>query len=125
MNELHLPWLEISLLIPAVAALMVWRIPDHNRKRAIATWASGLTLFVSTAGWIDFETLFTYQARDYYDAIHTLVGMDELVMDKLNGPLLPLTALLFFLTLLATPESSMARSRLLGFSYRYPSRSQS
>lgn len=104
MNELHLPWLELAILIPAFACLLVWRVTEGSQKRQVSLWASGLTLLVSTAGWIDFQTLFTYQARDYYDAIHMLIGIDELVMDKLNGPLLPLTALLFFLTQLATPR---------------------
>ena len=65
---------------------------------------AGITFLLALAGWIDFETLFSFEAHDHWDVVKSIIGRDEFVIDKLNAPLLPLTALLFFLTMLATPR---------------------
>lgn len=104
MNELHLPWLELGILVPAMASLWVGRILDVTRARAASLAVAGTTFLLALAGWIDFETLFSFEAHDHWDVVKSIIGRDEFVIDKLNAPLLPLTALLFFLTMLATPR---------------------
>jgi len=109
MNELHLPWLELCILVPAVSSLWVGRIPDAAQARSAGLAVAGATLFLALAGWIDFESLFSFEAHDHWDVVKSLLGRDEFVIDKLNAPLLPLTALLFFLTMLATPRVKLGK----------------
>ena len=104
MNELHLPWLELGILVPAMASLWVGRIPEVTRARSASLAVAATTFLLALAGWIDFETLFSFEAHDHWDVVKSIIGRDEFVIDKLNAPLLPLTALLFFLTMLATPR---------------------
>ena len=104
MNELHLPWLELCILLPALASLWVGRIIDVSRARSAGLFFSATTLLLALAGWIDYETLFSFEAHDHWDIVKSIIGREEFVIDKLNAPLLPLTALLFFLTMLATPR---------------------
>ena len=104
MNKLHLPWLEFAILIPLLAAAYVWKIKSAEEKRFLSIVASGLTLAITLSAWIDFESLFTYEAGDRWDAIKTVFGRGEFMIDQLNAPLLPLTSLLFLMTFLATPR---------------------
>lgn len=104
MNELHLPWLELCILLPALSSLWVGRIVDVSRARSASLFLSATTLLLALAGWIDYETLFSFEAHDHWDIVKSVIGREEFVIDKLNAPLLPLTALLFFLTMLATPR---------------------
>ncbi|MEQ1827265.1 MAG: proton-conducting transporter membrane subunit [Pirellula sp.] len=104
MNELHLPWLELCILIPALSSLWVGRILDAAQARSAALAVSAVTLVLALAGWIDFESLLTFEAHDHWDVVKSLLGREEFVIDKLNAPLLPMVALLFFLTMLATPR---------------------
>ncbi len=104
MNELHLPWLELCILLPTLASLWVGRVHETTRARSISLAVSALTVLLALAGWIDFQMLFKFEAHDHWDVVKTLIGREELVIDELNAPLLPLTALLFFLTMLATPR---------------------
>ena len=109
MNELHLPWLEVCIIVPALAALWVSRIQDAVQARSVGLAVSGTTLVLALAGWFDYESLFSFEAHDHWDVVKSLLGRDEFVIDKLNAPLLPLTALLFFLTMLATPRVKLGR----------------
>ena len=104
MNELHLPWLELCILLPALSSLWVGRIVDVSRARSASLFLSATTLLLALAGWIDYETLFSFEAHDHWDIVKSVIGREEFVIDKLNAPLLPLTVLLFFLTMLATPR---------------------
>ncbi|MDZ4851732.1 MAG: proton-conducting transporter membrane subunit [Pirellulaceae bacterium] len=104
MNELHLPWLELAILVPTIAAIWVGRIHESSRARTASLAVAAITLFLTTACWIDFESLVTFEAHDHWDLVRAIIGRNELVIDKLNAPLLPLTTLLFFLTMLATPR---------------------
>ncbi len=104
MNELHLPWLELAILVPLVGAWWTGRLSDTSRARSASLAVAAVTLVLSTSAWIDFESLFTFEAHDHWDVVRDLIGREELVIDQLNAPLLPLTSLLFFLTMLATPR---------------------
>ncbi len=104
MNELHLPWLELCILVPGLASLWVGRLQEPTQARSASLAIAAITLLLALAGWIDFETLFSFEAHDHWDAVQSLIGREEFVIDKLNAPLMPLTALLFFLTILATPR---------------------
>ncbi len=109
MNELHLPWLELCILVPGLASLWVSRLQDATQARSAGLAVAATTVLLALAGWIDYETLFSFEAHDHWDVVKSLIGREEFVIDKLNAPLMPLTALLFFLTMLATPRVKFGR----------------
>jgi NADH-quinone oxidoreductase subunit M len=102
MNELRLPWLELCILLPALGSLRVkfTRDPDAARRQSLI--ASGLTLACAIAAWLSFRSQHLLQAVDLRGPLARLLHDDLLVIDELSAPLLPLAALICFLTNLAT-----------------------
>ena len=109
MLELHLPWLELAILTPILGALWLRSGRDPVRVRRQALLICSLTLGLAIGEWIDFGTLHTFEAHDHWDLVHRLTSLDVLVVDELSAPLLPLTALLFLMTVLATLPTKAAR----------------
>jgi NADH-quinone oxidoreductase subunit M len=115
MLEFRLPWLEACILLPAVGAIWVKFKSDPEGARRRSLVVSGLTLVCAVAAWLDFRLLQAFGDRDRWDPLARLLGEDLLVVDALSAPLLPLAALIYFLTNLATlrtkvREFSFARS---------------
>ncbi len=109
MIELHLPWLELAVLTPLLGALLASFVKDAERTRAITLACSGLALLFAVGAWEDFQTLKVYEAHDRWDLVSPLLGPDAMVVDEFNAPLLALTALLCFLTPLATLRTKLKR----------------
>jgi NADH-quinone oxidoreductase subunit M len=115
MDQLRFPWLALCVLLPAIGAVWVrlTHDPDDARRRSLA--ASGLALACALAAWLDLGALRSVEARDPGDLLGALFRRDFLVIDELSAPKLPLAALIYFLTNLATlrtkvREFSFARS---------------
>jgi NADH-quinone oxidoreductase subunit M len=111
----HFPWLELGVLVPAIGAIVVFFLRDAVRARRWSIRVSGLALAVATAGWADFGPLHTFSAHDAWNPVARLPRTEAFAVDQLSAPLLPLAALLYFLTHLATlrakaREFSFARS---------------
>lgn len=109
MNQLHLPWLELTVLIPLVGAAVVWRLRRAEEARQAALLCAGAALFCAVAAWLDLSSLHTFEAHDSWDLLTAIVGYDPLVVDELSAPLLPLAALLFLATMATTTRTKMAR----------------
>ena len=109
MTHLHLPWLEFSILIPLIGAVLVNRLRDPVRARTWSVVASGMTLMGAIAGWGDFCLLNATTADDAWDLLPRLIGREVFVIDQLSAPLLPLTALLFTLTIFTTLRTKIRR----------------
>lgn len=107
--ELHFPWLECSILIPLCGALLCGLQRDTETARRYAFVISVLTLVSSAGEWIDFSTLNTFLAHDHWDVIQLLLGRDIFVIDELSAPLVPLTALLYLLTIASTVRTKASR----------------
>lgn len=109
MSELHLPWLQLLVLVPAVGALWVGRIrqPDVARKHCLTF--TGLTLLLAIGAWQDFYSLNAVSAHDPSDVVAALLGDTVLTVDRVNAPLLPMAALLYFLTSFATLRTKIRR----------------
>lgn len=107
--NLHLPWLELTIMTPLVGALLVCRVRDPEVARARALIVTGLALFLALGAWEDFRTLHTFEAHDHWDMVSPLLGADAVVIDELSAPLLPLAALLYFLTTLSTLRTKVRR----------------
>lgn len=114
MTDLHLPWLESSILIALIGALAVSRARDPHQGRSWCLIFSGLVLASTIGGWLDFEWIDfgqtqEIQADDAWHLLSSLVGREVLVIDHLSAPLLPLVAMLYFLTTLTTLGTKVRR----------------
>ncbi len=109
MMELHLPWLELAILIPILGALWIGRIREAKLVRRQTLFVCAITLGLAIGEWIDFGTLHTFEAHDHWDLVHRVTTVDILVVDELSAPLLPLTALVFLMTVLSTLPSKAGR----------------
>lgn len=114
MSELHWPWLELSIVIPAAAALCVGRLRDSEAAHKASVIFAAATLACTTGAWIDFSLLDASQAHGRWDLAGRLFGANVLVVDQLSAPLLPLTALLYFVTVLTT-----LRTKIRQFSFAW------
>lgn len=109
MKELHLPWIELSILVPLLGAAWLARIREAELARKWGLMFFGAALCCSTAAWADFGALRTSQAHDSWDVTSALFGRSLFVLDELSAPLLPLAALLYLLTALATLRTKVRR----------------
>jgi NADH-quinone oxidoreductase subunit M len=109
MLELHLPWLELAIIMPLIGAALARFGGDVERARLVAVVSSGLTLLLAIGAWQDFNTLKTFEAHDRWDVMGPLFGPDAIIIDQFNAPLIALTALVFFLTPLATLRTKVKR----------------
>lgn len=108
-TELHFPWLELSILLPLCGALICTFINQGQASYRVASLLSGLTLCLTLGEWIDFSTLNSFAAHDHWDLVRFVFAQDVFVIDELSAPLLPLTALLYFLAIISTPRSKAVR----------------
>ncbi len=109
MTDLHFPWLELSILIPLLGAIVVGRFRDPLRARHWSVVISGLALVGTFGAWEDFGLLHAKEADDAWHLLSGVLGREVLVIDQLSAPLLPLTALLYFLTNLTTLRTKIRR----------------
>ena len=108
--ELHFPWLECSIVLPLLGAFACMLLSSDNQKaQRVAIIASGLTLLSASGEWLDFASMQSFEAHDHWDFIHWLFGRDIFVIDELSAPLLPLSALLYLMTILSTLRTKLDR----------------
>ncbi len=109
MLELHLPWLELAIVAPLLGVLVGILVKETQTTQWIAVITAGLTLVFTIAAWADFSRLKVFEAHDRGDVLSPWLGTEAIVMDEFNAPLLSLTALMFFLTPLATLKTKLKR----------------
>ncbi|MCR9292264.1 MAG: oxidoreductase [bacterium] len=109
MPELHLPWLELSVLIPLIGAIVVACIRNLDQARRVSIAICSLTLICAAGEWLDFELLGTFEAHDHWDVFQYIFRRDVFVIDELSAPLLPLAALLYLTTVLTTLRTKINR----------------
>jgi NADH-quinone oxidoreductase subunit M len=107
MSELHLAWLELAILIPMIGAALVARLKDTRTARHWCLGLTGAALVCTFGAWRNFAALHAEVAHDPGPFAHSL--HDFLEVDALSAPLLPLTALLYLLTAIATLRTKMRR----------------
>jgi NADH-quinone oxidoreductase subunit M len=109
MNELHAPWLEMALLLPLVASVLTdrQRTPQSARLFSLAAGAGSLMLLA--AGWADLRLMTATSAS--FDWGWSSLGLSQspFVLNQFNAPLLVMTALIYFLTVLATLRTLVRR----------------
>ncbi len=109
MNDLHLPWLELSVLVPLLGAGVVSRLRERDGACRLAAVFCGAALALVVGGCWDFLLLQTPQAHDRWDMLAEIAGRDLVRVDHFNAPLLPLVALLYLLVAVATLRAKARR----------------
>lgn len=109
MPQLHLPWLELTVLLPLAGAVWTSQIKNRERARIAATIICFLTLIFACSEWLDFALLETFEAHDHWDIFQWLFQRDVLVVDELSAPLFPLGALLYLTTVMTTLRTKVNR----------------
>jgi NADH-quinone oxidoreductase subunit M len=114
MIELHLPWLEFAIVTPLVGALWVARQRDAELAQKHSLIFSGSALAFALGAWLDFGTLHTFEAHDRWSIGWHIANIEPFVIDELSAPLLPMAALLYFLTSVATLRTKVRRFSFAG-----------
>ncbi len=109
MTELHFPFIESAILVPLIGALCVRRLSDAYLARRWSLWFTGVTFLLAALEWIDFSLLGAVEAEDRWLLTSCLFGRELFIVDRLSAPLLPLAALLYFLTTLVTLRTKIRR----------------
>jgi len=109
MSELHLPWLELSVVLPLIGAIWVSLLKNRDRARTHSIVICIATLVCALGEWIDFAMLGTFEAHDHWDMIQFISHRDVFVIDELSAPLLPLGALLYLTTVMTTLRTKVSR----------------
>jgi NADH-quinone oxidoreductase subunit M len=106
-NLLDLPWLEISVALCLSGALCVSQQRDPTRASRWGLAFTGTILGCTIMAWLAFvlppDPGADLSVQPY------LFGKKYLALDQLSAPLVPIVALLHFLTALATARTKMRR----------------
>lgn len=107
--ELHFPWLECSIILPLLGSIACGLLRDPVKAQRIAVICAGLTLLCTTGEWLDFSLMGAFEAHDHWDFIQWFFRKDVFVVDELSAPLLPLSALLYLMTIVSTLRTKLGR----------------
>jgi NADH-quinone oxidoreductase subunit M len=113
-TEFHLPWLELAFCILLAGAMLVHWVSSPERARLFSLIVLGSGILLNLGAWIDFESMQALQAHDRWDFFHAWFGIDLLSMDEFSAPLLLLTNLHSFLTVLSTLRTKVKRLPFAG-----------
>lgn len=114
MPELHLPWLEIAIVLPLIGSLVVRFVKDRELARHVSVGFAVATLLAAVGEWFDFVRLGQFEAHDQWDVVASFMHQNVLVIDELSAPLFPLAALLYLLTIYSTLKTKVTRFSMSG-----------
>jgi NADH-quinone oxidoreductase subunit M len=112
MNLLELPWLELSIGVSLLGALVVSPMRNPSRAYPWGLTFSGGALACALLAWLSFYLGTPRPAVEAWSVQPRLFGRVFLALDELSAPLVPAVALLHFLTALATARTKMRRFSL-------------
>jgi NADH-quinone oxidoreductase subunit M len=105
MNFFDWPLVEIAIAAPLLGAVSIRFFRNIDTAWSVALTVTGLSFLASCLAWI---ALLTNSAQPH-DVSRSLLGFSVFQVDQLNGPLLPMVALLHLLTILMTSRVKMNR----------------
>jgi NADH-quinone oxidoreductase subunit M len=109
MPELHFPWLEASIITPLFGAIIAYFIRDGIKARMCAILVCTIALVFAVCEFVDFSSLHSFEAHDHWDLVTFFFNQDIFVVDELSAPLLPLAAIVYLVTVLATLRTKIHR----------------
>src|SRR5579859_7284012 len=105
-------WLELSILAPLAGAAGVARLRRLDRARHWSVAVTGLSLLCALIAWWEFPS----DGEVNQHAVRSMTGLafggEIFALDQLSAPLVPLVALLFFLT-----SATMLRTKMRSDSF--------
>ncbi len=114
MNLFHLPWVELAILVALLGAVCVSQLREPDRAALWGLAFTGAAFGCTFLAWLGFYLGVPPEAGDPWSFQVRVLGRQVLGMDELNAPLVPVVALLHFLTGLCTARANMRR-----FSYTW------
>lgn len=112
MQGLHFPWMELTILLPLLGALLLQFSVSTDKALKTATIISALTFVCSCAELLDFLATGAYEAYDDLPWIGWLINKQVFVVDELSEFLLPLGSLIYLVTILSTLRTKAPRFSL-------------
>lgn len=109
MNIYSVSWLELTVLVPLAGAVAVALCRTDATRRRWGIAITGAALGCSLLAWIGHETGASPGGSAAWELFTRAFGFRLFALDGLSAPLLPLVALLHFLTVLATTGSNHTR----------------
>src|SRR5947208_143245 len=109
MKEMHLPWLELSVLLPLLGAPFVFQMRNANHARAWSVVVTVVTFLSTVGAWLDFHYMHVNEADDLWHLMTRVFGRELFTIDQLSAPLLPMVGLLFSLTTITTLRTKVRR----------------
>ena len=111
-SPLPIPWLEAAIVIALGGALCVSRLRDPLRAWRLGVGLMGVVFACALLACAGFYLVGANEAAVGEGWEASLFGRKLLGVDELNAPLLPVVALVHFLTALATGRTQMRRFSL-------------
>src|SRR5262245_43359007 len=111
MNWWSVPWLELAIVAPLLGAALVSRMREPIRAFQWGLAFTGTALACAVLAWLG-HTVGSASADELWSVQVHLLGEPVFALDELSAPLVPLIALLHFLTALATGRTKMRRFSL-------------
>jgi NADH-quinone oxidoreductase subunit M len=108
-TALHLPWLELAILLAVLGAVVVSHVRDPQRAARLGMAFTAAVLLCTVLAWAAFALGETGAAGAAWSAQTYVWGTQPFRLDHLSAPLVVVAALLHFLTALATPRTKMRR----------------
>jgi NADH-quinone oxidoreductase subunit M len=105
-------WLEITIAIAALGGVLVSRVRDPNRAWRWGLLLTGSAFLCALVFFVTFVTDRSLLGEESWSLQRHYFDVSLLRFDELSAPLIPLIALLHFLTALATGRTKMRRFSL-------------
>lgn len=109
MNVLHLPWVEAAIALAWVGALCISQVRHPSLAYRWGLLFTGSVFLCTFLAWLSFFDSTAAPAGAVWSVQPYLFGQTIFRLDELNAPLVPVVALLHFLTALATARTKMRR----------------
>ncbi len=107
MNLLHLPWLEMAMVVSLIGVPCVGRVHRPERAFHWSIFFIGASFFCATMAWLSYYLGVPAEDLERWGPQTALLGRRVFALDELNAPLVPTVALLHLLTALSTSRSFM------------------
>jgi NADH-quinone oxidoreductase subunit M len=107
-DPLSLPWLEAAIGAPFVGSVIVGRFRDPYRAARWGVRFTSVTMALAVLAGFAFASS-APRPTGAWDVQARLLGSRPFSLDELNAPLLPVVALLYVLTAVATGRTKMRR----------------
>lgn len=105
MNVFYVPWLELTILVPLVGGLLALLSRESGASQRWGLAVTAGTLASAALAWLGHQTGASPNGAARWDVFPALFGFRLYEIDELSAPLVPLVALLHFLTVLGTTGS--------------------